>query len=89
LQLAKLDTVKAQQDIADTFRRFINNVEANASTHVRIKGLWERLFSVPPDMMMIDNEIFVHDFQNGFGKFILYGIEFDLLVRLRVHVKIK
>jgi len=40
-------------------------------------------------MMMIDNEIFVHDFQNGFGKFILYGIEFDLLVRLRVHVKIK
>lgn len=72
--------MKAQEEIASVFRRFINQVEANPNKYVREKLFTERVLSFPPDMLMSQDAVFFHDFQNGFGKFIFYGIEMNLAV---------
>mmetsp|Transcript_69061 Transcript_69061/g.218430 ORF Transcript_69061/g.218430 Transcript_69061/m.218430 type:complete len:273 (-) Transcript_69061:15-833(-) len=75
-------TLENKEEVSQVFRNMINGLESKGADRVKEKTFFQRLLHVPPDMTEGRRlgSLFVHDFDNTFGRLTFYNIELQLIV---------
>lgn len=70
------------REVAQMFRDFISRMESGKTDRVKVKLFMQRFFRIAPDMSEGHRlgPLFLHDFDNAYGRMLFYGIELQLTV---------
>lgn len=71
--------ITAKEDITETFKMMVDEVERNHATQVLVPTYWQSLLRLPPEGAT-RHPVFMHDFHKQFSSVLFYGNESRLYI---------